>query len=136
MKIPACSCGGRSEAARGFARHFEVRMEARLRAGIWVQALIRRCSGAAVPAYVRRKGDPDAGAILIKLNRLASGCIVLTQARGQMGELLWLRGTGPEPVDEAAAEAYIARQANRDPDLWVVEIEDPKGEPLFEGKIV
>jgi hypothetical protein len=115
---------------------YKGRMQPRLRSGIWVQALIRRYDGAAIPATIVRKGDSDSGAILIKLNRLANGCVVLTQARGEAGELIWLRGTGPENVDEATADAYVARQAGRDPDLWVVEIEDARGEPLFEGRIV
>jgi hypothetical protein len=111
-------------------------MQPRLRSGIWVQALIRRYDASAVPATIVRKGDADSGAILIKLNRRNNGCVVLTQARAESGELIWLRGTGPDVVDEEAADAYIARQTRRDPDLWVVEIEDPKGEPLFEGRIV
>jgi hypothetical protein len=111
-------------------------MQPRLRSGIWVQALIRRYDSSAIPATIVRKGDSDSGAILIKLNRRENGCAVLTQARGDAGELIWLRGTGPAAVDEATADAYIARQAKRDPDLWVIEIEDPKGEPLFDGRIV
>ena len=39
-------------------------------------------------------------------------------------------------VPEAEADAYIARALKRDPDLWVVEIEDRAGRHLFEGKII
>jgi hypothetical protein len=108
----------------------------RLKAGIVVRAILRRYDLAAVPAVVVRRGDPDAGAVLVKLNRLAAGCTVLSQARTPEGELVWMRATGAAPVGEADADAYIARQAKRDPDLWVVEIEDPEDRLLFDGRVI
>ena len=39
-------------------------------------------------------------------------------------------------MPEAEADAYIARQVTRDPDLWVLEIEDRKGTYKIDGKIV
>ena len=112
-------------------------MEAKLKSGIWIKALIRRCDLAAIPIAVVARGDGDAGAILLKLNGGSSGgCSVLTQARGQDGELLWMRATGPAPVAEADADAYITRQRRRDPDIWVVEIEHREAESVLDGKVV
>ena len=83
------------------------------------------------------RGDGDAGAILLKLNGgAAEGCLVLTQARGQDGELLWMRATGPVPVTEADADAYIARQRQRDPDIWVLEIEHREAGNVIDGRVV
>jgi GMP synthase (glutamine-hydrolysing) len=98
-------------------------MEPRLKAGIRVKALIRRCDLAAVAVAVLSRGDPDAGAILLKLSPRDGGCTVLAEARRPDGTAVWMRATGRAPVSEADADAYIARQRGRDPDLWVIEIE-------------
>jgi hypothetical protein len=97
---------------------------------------VRRGIAANIPVVVARRGDDDAGVILLKLNRLELGFEVLAQARIGAGELAWQRVTGANPVAEGEADAYIARAVARDPDLWVVEIEDREARPLFEGKVI
>ena len=107
-----------------------------LNTGLWVSAQVRLCDRAFIPATVVRRGDPDAGTVLVKLNRFEAGVTVYTQASTLDDEPAWSRGTGPNPVTEADADAYIARQVARDPDLWVVEIEDPEGRPIFSGNVL
>jgi len=111
-------------------------MEPRLKTNIIVSAALRRSTQQAIPMVVARRGDGDAGTILVKLNQLELGCTVLSQTRTPGGDLAWLKATGALPVDEATADAYIARAVKRDPDLWVVEIEDRAGRPIFEGPIL
>ena len=110
--------------------------EARLKTRLVVQAAVRLCSVRAIPVAVTRRGDEDAGTILVKLNRRELGCTVLVETRAPDGARAWLRATGEAPVDEAAADAYIERQVKRDPDLWVVEIEDREGRSAFDGRIL
>ena len=98
----------------------------RLKSGIWISAQVRLCGRLMLSCYVARKGDPDAGAILLKLIRGPAGCEVLSQVRGPDGETAWMRGTGAAPVPEADADAYVARRLRMDPDAWVLEIEDPR----------
>lgn len=100
----------------------------RLKASIWVDAEIRRCRVAGIDAYLVQRGEESAGAILIKHNAFDDGCVVYTPATASDGRRAWARGTGDDPVPETDADAYIARQRGYDPDLWVVEIEDPKRE--------
>ena len=111
-------------------------MEARLKTSLVIQAAVRLCALRAVPIAVTRRGDEDAGAILLKLNRRDLGFSVLAQTRSKNGESAWIRATGEALVDEQTADAYIARQIQRDPDLWVVEIEDREGRPVFNGQIL
>ena len=108
--------------------------EPRVKAKFWVQAALRLGEQAARPGLVVRSGDPDAGGILVVL-RGRDGLCVLSQVRAA-GDAAWMRATGPSPVDEAAADAYVARQVGRDPDLWVVEFEAPDLLPPFQGRIV
>ena len=110
--------------------------EAALKAEIWVKAQIKLCDRNVIPAVISRRGDPDAGTVLLKLNRLEDGCQVLTQVRTAEGDRAWMRGTGDTPVPEIDADTYIERQLKFDPDIWVLEIEDPEGRYELDGKIV
>lgn len=110
--------------------------EPRLKTKLQVLAAVRLCSVHAIPIVVARRGDEDAGTILIKLNQLERGFMVLAQTRTGSGDLAWMRATGELPVDEPTADAYIARQVRRDPDVWVVEIEDREGRPIFGGRVL
>src|ERR1700722_13567263 len=110
--------------------------EARLKTALAVQAAVRLCGLRAVPVAVLRRGDTDAGTILQKLNGLDGGFTVLAETRAPDGTRAWFRATGAQPVSEADADAYIARQVGRDPDLWVVEIGDREARPAFDGKIL
>ena len=108
----------------------------RLKAKIWIQAALRACVAANIMATVARRGDEDAGSILIKQNLLGGGFVVLTPMRLADDSVGWRRGTGLLPVSESEADAYIARQVARDGDLWVLEIEERSGALPFEHRLV
>jgi hypothetical protein len=110
--------------------------EERLPTELWVQAHLRRCSVEATPAALLRRGEPERGTVLLKLNQIEAGCRILTQARDLDGRLGWLAALGGKLVREAEADAYIARAVERDPDLWVIEIEDRSGRNPFDGKVI
>ena len=107
-----------------------------LTTGLWVSAQVRLCDRAFIPATVVRRGDSDAGTVLLKLNRFEEGVTVYTQASSTGDQPTWSRGTGPSPVSEAEADAYIERQVKYDPDVWVLEIEDRRGQYKIDGKVV
>jgi hypothetical protein len=102
-------------------------MEPRLKTWIWVAALIRRTELGGAAAFVARKGEPDAGAVLVKVALLDGRARVWSSAYGGDGERRWIKATGAEFVPEPEADAYVARARSRDSDLWVIEIEDRQG---------
>ena len=79
-------------------------------------------------ATVARRGDAEAGALFLKVNRFTGGCEVFSGVTRPDGSPAWLRAVGATPVPEREADAYLARQHGYDPDMWVVEIEDPRGQ--------
>jgi hypothetical protein len=108
----------------------------RVKSALWVEAHIRRCRAAGLDAYLRRRGDGDAGQVFLKIAALDGTATVLSQAIDGAGERVWLRATGAAPVADGAAEAYLARQLRRDPDAFVVEIEDRNGRHALDEPVV
>lgn len=100
---------------------------ARLKSEFWVKALIRRCETAGAGAMVVRRGDATSGIVLVKVSRLDGSATVYAPARDGDGELFWMARPAGEAAPETDADAYIEKQRQRDPDIWVVEIEDREG---------
>lgn len=76
--------------------------------------------------FLRHRGDSDNGGLLIKIN-LLNGSALLMQRVTIDDSLKWQAVLGDDPVDEGKAEDRIEQFLRYDPDLWVIEIEDPQG---------
>ena len=109
-------------------------MADRLKRKLWVQAALRMGDIDGRPGAVLRSGDPGGGDVLVVL-RGREGLSVLSRVASDGAEC-WMRATGAGPVDQEAADAYVARQVRRDPDVWVLEFEAPDLLPPFEARIV
>jgi hypothetical protein len=104
-------------------------MSARLATGVWVAAYLARLRMAGMAAYVVAKGDATAGAVVVK--------VVLPGGRGKAmvrgfdlasGARLWrVLAEG----DECEVDALLQRERGRDPDLWVIDVEDASGLALL-----
>ncbi|MGC1427986.1 MAG: DUF1491 family protein [Albidovulum sp.] len=104
--------------------------EPRLTADFWVRAYLARLQAAHIPAYITAKGDPTAGAVLVKLATLDGKAQLFQRSFDLMtGARAWvvLSEGGEADVDGA-----ILRQRRTDPDLWVIEIESRDGQSLLE----
>ncbi|WP_135078374.1 DUF1491 family protein [Terasakiella sp. SH-1] len=111
-------------------------MSERIKAGIWVQAQLRICDINFISAMVVRKGDPDSGSVLLKINRFKDGCAVFVPITTIEGARGWMHGLKDGYVDERACDDYITRQTQRDDDMWVLEIEDPKMQYELDAELV
>jgi hypothetical protein len=95
-------------------------MGARLAAGLLVAALIRRVEAGGGSAAVLARGDATAGALLIQLAERGVPGDLLERRLDPQGAYRWA-ATGPD--DPAARNDYLARRRQRDPDLWIVELD-------------
>lgn len=100
--------------------------EPRLKSEIRVAAQLRRAGAAGAFAVVARRGDPDAGAIAVKVYLGARRAALHVEARGENGERLW-RQPFDGPVEEATVDDYLEKEKRFDRDLWIIEIEDREG---------
>jgi len=107
-------------------------MAERLRAGVWVAAYVRRLNDACVTAMLRARGDDGSGGVLIKVVDRTGAATLFSPAMGMDGARVWL---ATSCADDAAAEARIVKARGRDPDLWVVEVEQPDGDPLLDEPV-
>lgn len=105
-------------------------MRARLTSDLWVSAYLTRLRLADIPAYVTAKGDPTAGAVVVKVALLNGNARAYQRSFDLMADTrVWVvLAEGPE----AEVDALLNRQRSRDPDLWVIELEDRQGRSLLD----
>ena len=119
----------------GFTPDTSTKMpDKRLPTGLWIEAHLRQLTEVGTPYYIANKGAYASGTIILKLSVLDRNCRLLGQVRDEKGALAWMPLLKSEMVAESDADAYIRRAVDRDPDVWVIEIEDRTGTNPFEGK--
>lgn len=97
-----------------------------LRSDLWVAAFVRRHNDIGEICVLARRGDPIAGQIFIEIDHLNGTASLLTPAPAvarREGDEDRLFATRLDHVEPAAVRARIEREADFDPDLWVVSIE-------------
>ncbi len=111
-------------------------MTDRLPTELWVAAHLRQCTAKGIPVYVARRGAAASGTVVVKVVVKGQGCRLFNQSRDMDGNTAWLDIFEGVTVDETRADQYIQRAADRDPDVWVIEVEDSSGKNPFEGKVL
>lgn len=99
-----------------------------LKTQFWASALIRRAEIAGAFAAVARRGDADAGAVLVKVATLDGRARLYAPALNGEGQRVWLDlSAGPLGEKELDVDAYVQKRSTTDPDIWVIEVEDKEG---------
>ena len=102
----------------------------RLASGIWVSAYLARLRLEDIPAFVVKRGDDTAGAVLVKLNTLDGKARLFQRSFDLMtGDRKWvtLADGAEEEVD-----ASVSKQCSFDSDLWVIEVESRSGRHMLD----
>lgn len=105
-------------------------MEPRLTTGFWVSAYLNRLRLAGIPVFVVQKGDATAGAVVVKLATLDGQAQAFQRSFDLMADVrIWVvLAEGAE----GEVDAVLTRERARDPDLWVLELEDRAGRTLLD----
>lgn len=109
----------------------------RLRADFFVSALLRRCGVDMVPAVLRRRGSPEAGAIFIKVDRLDGTATLFgpapqSETPGAGIDRVFARLHRAVAIAAPDAEERLRKEIAFDSDLWIVEIDDAAGCPFVD----
>jgi hypothetical protein len=96
-----------------------------LRSDIWVSAFVRRHNNLGNMCVVSRRGDPIAGQVFIEVDHLDGTLSLFTPApmasRKDDASLVFQRRFSR--VEPAKVRERIAREADFDPDLWVLSVD-------------
>lgn len=107
-------------------------MSVRLATGVWVAAYLARLRAAGLAAYVVAKGDPTAGAVVVKLVRPGGRARAMVRRFDlETGARVWAVLAEGE---EREVDALLARERGRDPDLWLIDVEDAGGMGLLDAE--
>lgn len=107
----------------------------RIPTALWVDAYLRRLGQQGIPYYITSKGAYASGTVLLKLNGLEEGCLLLQQQRDINGVMGWMALFDGQKTEENKIDEYLRRAIERDPDLWVIEVEDRSFSNPFEGDV-
>jgi len=99
----------------------------RVRSELWVAAYLRERRALGVMASLVRRGDPDGGAIYVKVADMRGGALLFGPAPPSMSDVVDASQLFAEILGQGKSEAevdtYCQREIGFDPDLWLLEVE-------------
>lgn len=103
-------------------------MEPRLPAHIEVAGLIRAVEAEGGFATVVKKGERDAGTILVVLCEKGCGSVLYERMPDLEGGRKWTVAKAQDPEKPFEFNDYLEKRANQDSDCWIVELDVANGQ--------
>ena len=103
-------------------------MEARLPAHLEVAGLIREVQAAGGFATVLRKGEREAGTILVVLAQNGANLRLFERMPSLDGARTWYCSMVQDIENKYLFDQYLGRRTAQDADVWVIELDIAQGE--------
>ena len=103
-------------------------MESRLPAHVEVTGLLRQVQAEGGFAAVVKKGEREAGTILIILTEKGEDSRAYERMPQLDGSRKWLCSRKQDPENKQEFQEYLDRRAKQDDDLWIIELDIANGE--------
>lgn len=99
--------------------------DARLTSAMLASGLLRQAGQAGGFAAILAKGDPTSGVLLVQILEKGEFSGLYERLLAPSGAYLWTP-TGPQDTEnKEVLMQYLERRRERDPDLWIVELDVP-----------
>ena len=95
----------------------------RLTSKFWISAYKKSLEKKAIPMYVVRKGDETSGSIIVRVSNLRGNSKLYAQSYDCEGLRVWVELAN---ASDSEIEEIIKKHGSIDPDIWILEVEDPK----------
>lgn len=105
-------------------------MSTRLKTELWVQAFLRRCNVQGLFGAVLKRGNAEAGSLIVVINHLNGTHTLLMPPPGpaydEDGERRFEIST-PQSLQWDDVQKRLDKVKSFDSDLWIIEVEDREG---------
>ncbi|MFT9099714.1 MAG: DUF1491 family protein [Zymomonas mobilis subsp. pomaceae] len=104
--------------------------EPRLATHMLIKALLRQMDAAGQSMMILKKGDQEAGGLILMVVEKGIPLFLLERILLENGQYGWGRVGPKEGTEPEAFRQYLEKRQRFDPDIWLVELEGRQSEAL------
>ena len=103
----------------------------RLKTEFIIAAALRQANSQAISAFVQKKGDANAGTIFLEIETDRDKVSLWHRRYDFDGAEIWECLSGDEMQPSYVIAQRLEREISRDPDCWVISVQDKAGRNIF-----